>query len=207
MVGVLRKHFTPHRICDLLALWVLAAVAIAAGFGWLQTIDNRIIVSVQTLTFLDSFLRAVTHCGDPVTLISVTAIVSLVMYFLTKRKRPAAALWLNVAIAYAINTAAKFSFARSRPAFSTVLIEQGGFSFPSGHAMVSTAVYGLSAYMLSRALPRYATTIQIIAIVLVLMIGISRMYLDAHWPSDVYAGFAAGWLLASTMIRWHSKAF
>lgn len=206
MVGVLRKHLTAHRICDLIALWALAAVLIAAAFGWLPTIDARIIVWIQSLTFLDSFMRAVTHGGDTVTTISVTAVASIVMYFLTKRKRPAAALWLNVGIAYLINNAAKASFARTRPSFSTVFIDPRSYSFPSGHAMVSTAVYGLSAYMLARALPRYGTLIRIIASVLVFMIGVSRMYLDAHWPSDVLAGFAAGWLLASGMMRWYAKA-
>jgi len=205
MVGVLRKHLTAHRICDLIAVWALAAVAIAAAFGWLPAIDTRIIVWIQSLTFLDSFMRAVTHGGDTVTMISVTAVVSVVMYFLTKRKRPAAALWLNVGIAYLINFAAKTSFARSRPTFSTVFLDPRSYSFPSGHAMVSTAVYGLSAYLLAKTLPRCGTAIRIIASVLVFIIGISRMYLDAHWPSDVLAGFAAGWLLASGMMRWYGK--
>ena len=206
MVVVLRKHLTPHRVCDLIAVWALAAVAVAAAFGWLPAIDAAIIVWIQSLTFLDSFMTTVTHGGDTVTTISVTAVVSVVMYLLTKRKRSAAALWLNVGIAYLINNAAKASFARSRPSFSTVFIDPGSYSFPSGHAMVSAAVYGLSAYMLAKALPGYGTAIRIIASVLVFMIGISRMYLDAHWPSDVLAGFAAGWLLASAMMRWYASA-
>ena len=205
MVGASRKNLSAHRICDVIAVWVLAVVAIAAASGWLLRLDTQIILWVQSLTFLGPYLATVTHGGDTVTMISVTAIVSVVMYFLTKKKRAAATLWLNVGTAYLINTVAKVSFGRSRPAFSTVFVDPGSYSFPSGHAMVSTAVYGLSAYMLAKALPRYGTAIRIVAVLLVLSIGVSRMYLDAHWPSDVLAGFAVGWLLASGMMRWYGK--
>jgi membrane-associated phospholipid phosphatase len=114
-------------------------------------------------------------------------------------------LWLNLGIAYAFNNGTKYIFARARPDFSSVYVDPDSYSFPSGHAMISAAVYGLTAYLLSIAYPGYRIAFRIIAILLVLAVGISRMYLDAHWPSDVLAGFAAGWILVSLMVRWYER--
>ncbi len=171
--------------------------------GSLDNIDTEVIRRVQALAPISAFMQVITHAGDTITLIAVTALVSILMYFATGRKRPAAALWINVGIAYAINNGTKYLFARARPDFSSVYVDPDSYSFPSGHAMVSAAVYGLTAYLLSIAFPKYRIGFRIAAIVLVLTIGISRMYLDAHWPSDVLAGFAAGWILVSLMVRWY----
>ena len=173
--------------------------------GTLDGIDTHVIRLVQSLAPISAFMQLITHAGDTITLIAVTALVSILMYFATGRKRPAAALWLNVGIAYALNNGTKYLFGRARPDFSSVYADPDSYSFPSGHAMVSAAVYGLTAYLLSIAFPKYRIGFRIAAIVLVLTVGISRMYLDAHWPSDVLAGFAAGWILVSLMVRWYES--
>ena len=148
-------------------------------------------------------MQWITHAGDTITLLTVTTLVSILMYVAIGRKRPAAALWLNVGIAYALNNAVKYLFARTRPDFSSVYVDPLSYSFPSGHAMVSAAVYGLSAYLLSIAFPKYRVAFRLTAVLLVLAIGVSRAYLDAHWPSDILAGFAAGWIIVSMMVRWY----
>jgi len=173
--------------------------------GSLDNIDTEVIRRVQALAPISAFMHVITHAGDTITLIAVTALVSILMYVATGRKRPAAALWINVGLAYAINNGTKYLFARARPDFSSVYVDPDSYSFPSGHAMVSAAVYGLTAYLLSIAFPKYRIGFRIAAIVLALTIGISRMYLDAHWPSDVLAGFAAGWILVSLMVRWYES--
>jgi undecaprenyl-diphosphatase len=88
---------------------------------------------------------------------------------------------------------------RNRPEFGAPFLHGHSFSFPSGHAFGSIVVYGLLAYLLIVFFrPARNTRALIYAVVapLVLAIGISRIYLGVHYPSDVIGGFAAGiaWL-------------
>jgi membrane-associated phospholipid phosphatase len=97
-----------------------------------------------------------------------------------------------------LNSALKLIFMRPRPVFSDPLALAANSSFPSGHAMGSTIIYGLLAYFLlkhiSRAVGRIAVIV--VTIVLVLLIGLSRIYLGVHYFSDVVGGFTFGivWL-------------
>ncbi|WP_366922938.1 phosphatase PAP2 family protein [Metallumcola ferriviriculae] len=109
---------------------------------------------------------------------------------------------LAVALAggWLLNEALKAAFHRSRPGIKH-LVEAGGYSFPSGHAMVSAAFYGMLGYIIWLNLKErttYAWVILLLTAVLITAIGISRIYLGVHFPSDVIAGFAAGgaWLAA-----------
>jgi len=100
-----------------------------------------------------------------------------------------------------MNTFLKFFFGRPRPVLEH-LVQVGDLSFPSGHAMFSFSFYGLLIYIIwgytkNRAL---RWTIATILLLTILMIGISRVYLRVHYPSDVLAGFAAGFLWLSISI-------
>ena len=92
----------------------------------------------------------------------------------------------------------KLGFRRERPFFPDPLATESSFSFPSGHALISLAVYGSIALVLARRLPRRGDRMLLYAAtgLLVLAIGFSRLYLGVHFLSDVLAGFAAGaaWL-------------
>jgi undecaprenyl-diphosphatase len=92
----------------------------------------------------------------------------------------------------------KLGFRRDRPFFPDPLATERTFSFPSGHALVSLAVYGSIALVLARRLSRRHDRIILFAAtaLLILAIGFSRLYLGVHFLSDVLAGFAAGvaWL-------------
>jgi undecaprenyl-diphosphatase len=96
---------------------------------------------------------------------------------------------------------------RDRPEFGARFLHGQSFSFPSGHAFGSIVAYGLLAYLLIvfyRPAPNTRTLIRAGIAVLILTIGISRIYLGVHYPSDVIGGFAAGiaWLsLCLTGIR------
>ena len=116
--------------------------------------------------------------------------------------RRALAEAILVALAFAggqvINITMKAVFERPRPEFRDPHLNLQTFSFPSGHAMVSTAVYGAIAIIALRRIPRPASRVAIIAAVALLvgLIGVSRVYLGAHYVSDVLAGMALGlaWL-------------
>jgi len=91
-----------------------------------------------------------------------------------------------------LNLLLKEAFQRARPSLFTEVATLHSYSFPSGHAMASAAVYGGVAVLMGRADPAHARRYHLGAAVLVLLIGMSRVYLGVHWFTDVLAGFAAG---------------
>jgi undecaprenyl-diphosphatase len=99
-----------------------------------------------------------------------------------------------------MNMLLKAIFARPRPSFADPLVVEQFYSFPSGHAMLSMIAYGLLAYFIIEVLNRrrYKTLVLTVATLLIVMIGLSRLYLGVHFFSDVVAGFLAGgaWLFA-----------
>ncbi len=94
----------------------------------------------------------------------------------------------------------KLLFRRPRPPLVNALVPETGYSFPSNHVFVAVVFYGMLAYFFWRATRRRAVRIPAIAgaAILAVIIGFSRLYLGAHWPSDVLASLAAGaaWLAA-----------
>jgi PAP2 superfamily protein len=123
------------------------------------------------------------------------------IYLLVRRERLVLYGWL---IAFAgggaLDWSLKTIFHRDRPAFPNPFVHALGYSFPSGHSMGSLIGIGMLAYLLTKATTRSAIdrTVTIVAIVLIAAVGFSRLYLGAHYPSDVLGGFAAGivWLTA-----------
>jgi membrane-associated phospholipid phosphatase len=146
--------------------------------------------------FTDLF-RSITFLGNFATLLVVTLVAVAVLW--RRRERTAA---LFVALAFVggqvLSNGMKLGFRRERPFFPDPLATASTFSFPSGHALVSLAVYGALAVVLARHLSstRYRALLFAGTAVLVLVIGFSRLYLGVHFLSDVLAGFAAGlaWL-------------
>jgi undecaprenyl-diphosphatase len=133
----------------------------------------------------------VTFFGSAAALITVTAIVCIVLF---RRGRLVGALLLPVVFAGAelLNLILKLSFHRTRP--EVAFIEIDTYSFPSGHAMVSTAVYGALACLAWGPLRTRRRRLTLIAgtVVLLALICFSRLYLGVHYLSDVLAGTAGG---------------
>ena len=107
--------------------------------------------------------------------------------------RHALALLLAMGGGWALNELLKAWFQRPRP--TSALLYQLGLSFPSGHAMMSTAFYGCLAWLLAREYGRWGWAAALL--VWAVLIGLTRVYLHVHYFTDVLAGFAggAGWLL------------
>lgn len=91
-------------------------------------------------------------------------------------------------------------FLRQRPEFSNAFYHETGYSFPSGHSMMSVLFYGIVAYWLVRTIPHWRQQVAFAlgAATLALLIGFSRLYLGVHYLTDVLGGWAAGltWLAA-----------
>lgn len=143
-------------------------------------------------------MQGITVMGSAVTLILLALMI--ICYFGKFLNHHFAINMIIAALAgsWLANEFLKWVFQRSRPPELMRLIDASGYSFPSGHAMVSFTFYGLLIYLLWFNLGsgklRYFWAVFLS--VLVLAIGMSRIYLGVHYPSDVVAGFAAGgvWL-------------
>ncbi|MBV9388248.1 MAG: phosphatase PAP2 family protein [Chroococcidiopsidaceae cyanobacterium CP_BM_ER_R8_30] len=204
-----------HKIWDFLSLFLNLRVGgflVAAFTVWLfakianevleketQAFDRSTLLILRHLhtPLLNQVMIGVTALGQPSALLIVT--LSLGIWLFLKRHRPEAiALAIGAVGSLGLNYLLKELFRRARPPIWEHVISVTQFSFPSGHAMMSLVVYGLSAYLLSNRFYRWRVPIFSFSILLILAIGFSRLYLGVHWPSDVAAGYAAGiaWLMA-----------
>lgn len=131
----------------------------------------------------------------------VLGVIALVVgiYFLWKREWLRLGLWtIGLIGGELLNLLLKQWFARARPSFADPLAVALNYSFPSGHSTMSLIMYGLLAYFLWLGTRRRWVHVLVTSalIVLILLIGFSRLYLGVHYVSDVLAGFATGgvWL-------------
>ncbi len=117
-----------------------------------------------------------------------------------RRWTEAVVLTVSLGGASVLNAVLKLGFHRVRPDVVPHLAVVSNASFPSGHAMLSAATYLTIGAMLAQAQPKLGPRVYILglAVVVAMLVGISRLYLGVHWPSDVLAGWCLGaaWALA-----------
>ncbi|MGA7952578.1 MAG: phosphatase PAP2 family protein [Gloeobacterales cyanobacterium] len=148
---------------------------------------------------LDRVMLGLTQLGNPGFIVGV--VIGSLSWLWWKQKRTAAQLFAIACLgALALNTGLKLFFAKPRPTLWAYLITEKTFSFPSGHALGSMVIYGFLAYLLASYLPRFSLLIYTATGGLIAAIGLSRLYLGVHWPSDVLAGYAVGFLWLITCI-------
>jgi undecaprenyl-diphosphatase len=129
----------------------------------------------------------------------VTLVLLVAGFLLLDGRRATAMLVLASSVGAALLSAGlKVLFARPRPDVVEHLVGVSTPSFPSGHALLSAAIYLTLGALLAREFPRPALQRYFmgVAVMLTLLIGLSRVYLGVHWPSDVLAGWCIGALWA-----------
>jgi membrane-associated phospholipid phosphatase len=176
-----------------------------AGGESIVSFDKTVAVSLHAHAtgFATGVLSAVTWLGGAKVLLAVTLVAAI---WLLLRRRVAHAALMGVALAGGewLNVLLKAAFDRPRPSFAEPLATAAGFSFPSGHAMVSLTVYGALAFVIAASVR--SRRAQVLAVVptmaLVAAIGFSRVYLGVHYVSDVLAGYSAGlaWLTLCALV-------
>lgn len=148
----------------------------------------------------DQIFRAISALGSP--LVMITLAVGVAVFLAISKEGLLLEGWLLAFVGgFLLNNVLKNAIHRPRPHPAAGLYQ--GWSFPSGHAMVSLIVFGMLAYLLLLLGPRNRRAqVAIVgcATLLVLAIGLSRLYLGAHYFSDVVGGYAAGMLWLSACI-------
>lgn len=151
---------------------------------------------------LDAFFHGVTRLGDPIPPLLIAA-VTAAWLFSTGRHWPGVFV-LIATLGLPLNFLIKELIRRPRPAGDSVnvLLDVVGRSFPSGHAMTATMVYGFLAYLgfVLPARPAHRAIIVATFTVLPLLIGFSRVYLGVHWASDILGGWTAGLFFLLLMV-------
>ena len=143
---------------------------------------------------VNTFMRAVSFVGSTPMLLGLVTLMGGWVYLRTKQLRWPLFLAITVAGAIGLYTVIKILVERPRPDIAP-LVDVTGFSFPSGHATASAAVFAALAYVLTRQTSWKAGVIfWTIAAFAATLVGFSRVYLGVHWPTDVMGGLTLGGL-------------
>lgn len=151
-----------------------------------------------------TFMRDVSFLGSAF-FMSIVVIISTLYLLFKGRFHKAHIILLAGILAGVASSITKVIFKRLRPTLWEEINSASGYSFPSGHAIVTSLVYGLIAYFLAEHYPNKKKTIWSFYFILVFLVGFSRVYLGVHWPSDIIGGWAVGALLFAALYWWYKK--
>jgi len=175
--------------------WAAALACVAAFFliayhiDKLQPLDEAFSLRVSALRVqpLTALMKTASHLAGP----SALMMGSLLLALLIRQRRRWLSIFINLAISITLTLGLKQMYARPRPAVILPLVTESGFSFPSGHSMAAAAFYGFIIYLISQSDLKLAVKrlMSILMVLLIALIGFSRVYLGVHYLSDVIGGF------------------
>jgi len=198
-----------------LVLILGGAAAIGAGYLFVELAEEaRLTTSIvyRADQAVQAWFGHVRQPAVTVILLAATSIggaaglatlVSAVTALLLARRERASAIFVVVTagVGALLNLGLKLIFARARPDLASAIAEARWYSFPSGHAMSSFITFGALAYLVLRQPWRWVARSAglAVAMTMVLLVGLSRVYLGVHWASDIAGGWSAGtvWLISA----------
>ena len=120
-------------------------------------------------------------------------VLAAALFFRLRGDRREAALWITLGLStFILQAVIKAAVERPRPQLWVSAVTLTNFAFPSGHAIASATFYPLIARGISKRKPRLTMIAYLFAGLMALYIGFGRLYLCAHWPTDVLAGWSIG---------------
>jgi undecaprenyl-diphosphatase len=224
MVGIKLKLMTHSKIEIKVLVAALAVVVgtltfiFIAGFvakGSTNYFDVQVLRSLRTTgnlarpigpRWLFEIMRDITSLGGS-TIVSLITIFVIVYFILQKQYSMLFLVLAAVIGGGIIDLELKTIFSRIRPQVVPSLIQEISYGFPSGHSMMSTIIYLSLASLIARLQVRWRDKVYIIsfAIFLSFIIGISRIYLGVHYPTDVLGGWSIGlaWAALCWLVAWY----
>ena len=172
--------------------------------NFINNLDNKIYelltktqnpVMTETMIIISFFASAITLIG-----------LSIVLILILKEKKYSRFIALNLALSFIINRILKFIIRKPRPP-RIQIVQENGFSFPSSHAMIAFTFYGFIIYLLCTNIKNKAIkySVTILLSILVILIGISRVYLGVHYVVDIIGGFIFGFIYLFIFIKYLYK--
>ena len=163
--------------------------------GHTQAFDTAVLrwIGARHTPFLTTIMTEVTPLGTGVVVLTIVGVAAAFLWG-TEHKHSARLLLAATAGSILLNNVLKLYFDRPRPEVFERLTHTASSSFPSGHAMSATVVYGTVGYLLARLHkhPWARAITLLLAVTMILLICFSRLYLGVHYPSDVLAGIIIG---------------
>jgi undecaprenyl-diphosphatase len=198
----LKKQLTSAFYLSLLFAIGFGLIAFSISYKKMDNFDTNTAEYLQSLNspLLTNIMKFFTFIGSG-TVIAIIVILAIIFLYRVLKHRSELILLIGVVIGSGLlNLVLKIIFHRARPTINR-LIEESGFSFPSGHSMAAFTLYGILTFLLWKHISsnRGRGLLIIISVLMITMIGISRIYLGVHYPSDVLGGFLASstWLIFS----------
>ena len=218
MLRIARTEIAALTALFVVALGVMTFVEVADDMTEAdgQAFDQAVLAWMQPVAgqprgpwWLKEAAADLTSLGG-ISVLTLFAVVAITFLLLQHKRLSAALLIFGLAGGVALSEGLKALFERARPPAAYQAVETLNASFPSGHALLSTVFYLTLGVMLTRAFPRTHIKAFVLgaAMTMALLIGVTRVYLGAHWASDVFAGWCAGaawatalWLVAYAVQR------
>ena len=195
------NKFKIYGLIVFIATLVFIGVAVGVQTGYLDGFDDAVRYRVYSMRSdkLTVFWRLITHSGDRYVVIILGIILLLIKSLREKYGVKFAIATLSSTALYQIM---KYIFQRPRPDLALRLIEQGGYSFPSGHSMNCLVSFGILIYLLLRYCEnrRLAKILSVGLGLLTILIGFSRVYVGVHYPTDIIGGWSLGIAVLVAMI-------
>lgn len=197
-----KLEFSMTLVISVLCAIGFGLIAVLVGNTKIQNFDSTIISVVQGIEApqLTKIMEFFSMIGTGLPIVFITIGVMIVLYtFLGHRRELIFLLFVLIGTAL-LNKLLKLIFQRARPTIHRIA-DANGFSFPSGHSVAAFALYGALAFLVWKHVPTAIgrITIIILSSLFIATIGISRIYLGVHYPSDVLGGYlmSACWLSGS----------
>lgn len=189
MVLRLKKNYRRYLFLIPLALFIIDYFLVANG--WMKAIDQFIFALLRSFASaqLTTVFKIITNLGSFLGILIVTFLV-----FLVNRKVSYICLGASM-IQVLLNMMIKAIVRRPRPNVD-VFISETNYSFPSGHAMAITCMYGLLIYYLYSSKIKYRKLLITVCIFIIVLVSLSRVYLGVHYFSDIIGGI----LLSSSLV-------
>ncbi|UJF35681.1 phosphatase PAP2 family protein [Paenibacillus hexagrammi] len=189
-----KRQVTSTMLLSLITLICFIAIASTLQTQWITNFDKVVIRWVQGWESapLTCIMKFFTQIGSSPAVILISFSTIFILYKYLHHRAELILFGVLLIGTVCLNQILKMIFHRERPSLHR-LISETGFSFPSGHSMEAFTLYAAIAFLLWRHIPtRTGRTVVIVACIgMVLMIGISRIYLGVHYPSDVMGAYLA----------------